>query len=402
MGDRPCKQYPKTPLETANTPAFDQLAKKGICGIMDPISPGIRPGSDTAHLAIFGYDPYKYYKGRGAFEALGAGIEVNNGDVTLRANFATINPEDIILDRRAGRKIPEGDEFAKLINNLSLNSATEVKITFIHTVEHRCVLKLEGPNLSHNVSDMDPDVINVKVQPCKPLDNSPEAKRTAEILNEFYAKTKEILSQSPLNEKRQQNGLLPVNGILLRGAGIIPDLQTLDEKYHIRAAAICGAPLYRGVAKVVGMTPIYVPEATGRVDTNTLAKGQAALDHLASNDLIFIHIKGTDNASHDGNYEQKVMMIEKIDAMVQLLLDNLLLEETLIVLTADHADPICVRDHTADPVPIVMVGENCVLSDDVDVFSERACAKGGLGRIHGLDVIPIIMDLMDKTKKFGA
>ncbi len=402
MGDRPCKDYPQTPLEKANTPALDQLAKLGICGIMDTIKPGVRPGSDTAHLAIFGYDPFEYYKGRGAFEALGAGIDVEPGEVAFRANFATIDSTDLILDRRAGRSIPEGDQFAKLVDKLPLECAPDVKITFIHTVEHRCVLKLQGSNLSHNVSDMDPDITKVNVQESRPLNSTLAAQRTAEIANEFFQKSKKILAESPLNEIRKKQNLPPVNAVLLRGAGIIPPLETLNQKYNIKTSCICGAPLYRGVARTVGMTDIHVPEATGTVHTDTLAKGRAALKNLASNDLIFLHIKGTDSASHDGNYKQKVMMIEKIDTMVQLLLDNINLEETLIVLTADHADPVCVRDHTADPVPVVIAGEYSVLIDEVDSYSERACSKGGLGRIHGLDIMPILMDLMDKTKKFGA
>ena len=401
MGDRPCKAYPRTPLETANIPALDELANRGINGIMDPIKPGTRPGSDTAHLTIFGYDAYIYYKGRGPFEALGAGVEVKPGEIALRANFATIDSDDIILDRRAGRTIPEGDEFAQLIADLTFHCAPDVKPTFIHTVEHRGVLKLEGPSLSPAVSDMDPDIEKAKVMECYPLDKSPEAQRTAEILNEFFKKTKEILQESPLNDERQQNNLPPVNAILLRGAGILPTLKTLPEIYNIRAACIAGAPLYRGVAETVGMTSINVPEATGTIQTNTIAKGQAALDHLSENDFIFIHVKGTDSASHDGNYANKVMMIEKIDVMVKLLLDNLNLEETIIAITADHADPICVRDHTADPVPIAIAG-NCVLTDDVTTFSERSCAKGGLGRIRGLDVMPILMDLINHSKKFGA
>jgi 2,3-bisphosphoglycerate-independent phosphoglycerate mutase len=248
---------------------------------------------------------------------------------------------------------------------------------------------------------MDPDVVKMKVQICRPLDESPQAEKTATILNEFFQLSKKILNKSPLNETRHRNNLPPVNAVLLRGAGIIPDLQPLGQKYNLRTCCICGAPLYRGVAKVLGMTIINVPEATGTANTNTIAKGQAALQNLVSFDFIFIHIKGTDSASHDGNYQQKVMVIEKIDAMVQLLLEKLNLDETIIVLTADHADPICVRDHTADPVPVVISGAN-VLSDDIISFSELTCAKGGLGRIRGLDLIPIIMDLMNKTKKFGA
>ncbi len=401
MGDRPSKDFPKTPLDNAKTPALDQLAKLGICGIMDTIGPGIRPGSDTAHLALFGYDPYIYYKGRGPFEAIGAGIDVKPGEVALRANFATINSGNLILDRRAGRTVPEGEQFAQLVKNIALGCAPDLKTTFIHTVEHRCVLKLQGPRLSHHISNMDPDIINAKVQSCRPLDGTPEAKRTAAILNEFYDITKKILTESSLNDKRRERNLPPVTGILTRGAGIVPELKTLDKMYGISASCICGAPLYRGVAMIVGMRSIHVPEATGTVHTNTIAKGEAALQHLKSNDFIFIHIKGTDSASHDGNYQQKVMVIEKIDAMVQLLLDNLDLADTLITVTADHADPVHIRDHTADPVPIVIAGDG-VLTDEIKTYSEKRCANGGLGRIKGLDLMPILMDLMDKSKKFGA
>ncbi len=401
MGDRPSKAYPKTPLEAANTPALDQVTKVGISGIMDTIAPGIRPGSDTAHFAIFGYDPYVYYKGRGALEALGAGVSVEPGEFAIRINFATLDLNDLVIDRRAGRILPEGDQFAQLLQNISLKCAPDVKLTCIHTVEHRGVLKLSGPHLSYKISDMDPQTVNMKVAACRPLDGSPEAKRTAEILNEFYQKAVKILKESPLNEKRRKKNLPPANTVLLRGAGIVPELETLNKQYGIRTVCICGAPFYRGIAKAVGMSVINVPGATGTVNTNTLAKGKAALESLKTNDFIFIHVKGTDNASHDGNYAQKVMMIEKIDAMVQLLLDSIDFNENLLVITADHANPISVRDHTADPVPITIAGEG-VLSDGVSKFAEKTCAHGGLGRIRGLDVMPILMDLMDKTKKFGA
>lgn len=401
MGDRPSKSHPQTPLEVAKTPALDELSKLGICGIMDTIKPGIRPGSDTAHLALFGYDPFIFYQGRGPFEAIGAGIDVKPGEIALRANFATMDSDDIILDRRAGRTLPEGDQLAQLVKNLSLDSAPDLKTTFIHTVEHRCVLKLQGANLSHHISDMDPDVENVKVRSCHPLDESPEAQHTATIMNEFFQVTQKILANSPINAERRKRNLPPANCILTRGAGVIPELKPLNELYNISAACICGAPLYRGIAKIVGMKSILVPEATGTVHTNTIAKGEAALHHLDTNDLIFIHVKGTDSASHDGNYDQKVMIIEKIDAMIQLLLKDLNLDDTLITVTADHANPIQIRDHTADPVPIVITG-NGILTDEIERFSEKSCSVGGLGRIKGLDLMPILMDLIDKSKKFGA
>lgn len=401
MGDRPSPNYPRTPLEVADTPALDQLAANGAVGILDIIAPGIRPGSDTAHLALFGYDPYIYYKGRGPFEAIGANIPVNPGEVTFRANFATIDSKNVIVDRRAGRVIPHADQFAELLDNLTLPNFPDVKITFVHTIEHRCVLKIQDANLSHEVSDMDPDITGVEVNPCYALSDNPAAKRTAAILNEFFDQSKQILQKSPLNQERAQKNLLLVNSVLSRGAGIVPELEPLTLKYKINAACIAGAPLYKGVAQLVGMSIVDVPEATGTVETNTLAKGRAALQSLVQNDLIFIHIKGTDSASHDGNFPQKVMMLEKIDAMVRLLIDTVDLNETLIAITADHANPVSVQDHTADPVPLAIIGKG-ILTDEITTFSERACARGGLGRLRGVNLMPILMDLMNKSKKFGA
>ena len=402
MGDRPAKILNnKTPLAVANTPNLDKLSELGINGIMDPIKPGVPPGSDTSHLSIFGYDPYRYYTGRGGFEALGIGMDLKLGEVALRGNFATVDEDLIVLDRRAGRYVPEAKEFDALIDNYIPECANDTKIITEPSVEHRISIKIVGPNLSPHISDVDPEDC-VKIHQCHPLNNSPEAKRTAEIINEYTYFTNKVLKESPINEKRKKENRLPVNIVILRGAGTLPKVESIEKRFNIRASYIAGGALYKGVAHAVGMHPINVPGATGGIDTNVMAKGKAAIDNLEKNDFIFLHVKGPDSASHDGSAENKIMMIEKIDKMIGLILDNINLMETLICVTADHTTPFeVVQDHTGDPVPLVICADN-VLTDNVKSYSELTCAKGGLGRIRGVNLIHIIMDLIGKTKKFGA
>ncbi len=406
MGDRPNKKLGgKTPLQAAKTPNLDYVAKIGCCGIMDTIAPGIPPGSDTAHLAIFGYDPHEYYTGRGAFEALGVGIHVNPGDVALRVNFATLQEEEKglrIVDRRAGRKVPEGDKLAEKLNEYSLKTAKDVEFTLKHSVEHRGVLVLSGPGLSYKVSDTDSHEIQETVQESKPLDGSKEALKTAKIVNELSTAFHKILKNDPLNQERINRGEPPANGVLMRGAGILPKVIPLNEKYGISCSCVAAAALYRGVAAAVGMKLYKAPGDTATYETNEESIAKTALDILPENDLVFIHFKPTDNAAHDGNPELKVQMIEKLDNMVGKLIEGIDLEnEHYIVLTADHTTPCTIRDHTGEPVPLEMAGPG-VRTDQTTAFSEIDCQGGGLGRLRGKDLMPIIMDYLRKTRIFGS
>ncbi|MHA1594537.1 MAG: 2,3-bisphosphoglycerate-independent phosphoglycerate mutase [Candidatus Baldrarchaeia archaeon] len=405
MGDRPLKELGhKTPLEAANTPALDHIASSGVCGIMDPIAPGVRPGSDTSHLAILGYDPYKYYSGRGPFEALGAGMELKEGDIAFRANFATVQEKDnklIVIDRRAGRKIPEGDAFTSELSKMKLESAKDVEVIVKHTVEHRCVVVLRGRNLSHHVSDTDPHEEMVPIKECKPLSQDDAALRTAKMVNELTYKSYQILNSHPLNVEREKRGLPKVNCILLRGAGVYREIPSLQRRFGIKAACIAGAALYKGVARAVGMEIIKVPGATGTYETDVIAKARAAIDALRKYDFVFIHFKATDNASHDGNIEMKIKMLEKFDVLVKYLIDNVNMDETIITVTSDHTTPISIRDHTGDPVPLAICAPD-VRRDDVEKFDERSCARGHLGRIRGTDLMNILMDLANRSEKFGA
>ncbi|MEM2094624.1 MAG: 2,3-bisphosphoglycerate-independent phosphoglycerate mutase [Candidatus Bathyarchaeia archaeon] len=401
LADRPLKRLGgKTPLEVAHRTALDKLASMGICGLMDPISPGVPAGSDTSHLALFGYDPYKYYHGRGAFEALGAGIDVRPGDVSFRGNFATVDEDGVVLDRRAGRLNCGCKELAEALDGLSLDSYPQTHVVVRHTVEHRLAVLLRGPRLSRMVSDTDPGTEGLSLRRVTHLDESYESLRTANIVNELSSTFRRILENHPVNVRRRQEGLLPANVVLLRGAGTLPELEPLTAIYGVRALAIAAGALYRGVAKCVGMDVLDVPGATGDYHTDVIAKAKAAVANLSKYDFVFVHIKAADSASHDGNVDRKIMMIEKVDSLVEYLLGNIDLNEVVMALTADHTSSIELKEHTGDPVPLVICG-SVVRKDSVEHFTEVECARGGLGRIRAVELTSILMDLIGKGRKFG-
>ncbi len=401
MADRPIKELNyKTPLEIANTPNMDELASKGITGIMDVIEPGIPPGSAPAHLAILGYDPYETYTGRGAFEALGVGLELNDKDIAFRCNFATVDNEMKVIDRRAGRYIEEAPELAKLINEIHLDSAPDIQIIFKHTTEHRAVLIFRGKSLSHMISNTDPGKTGLKVLTSKPLINDPSAIKTANALNEFTLKTYELLNNHPLNKKRIDKGLPPANIILCRGAGKLPKIKSVRDKFNIEAACIAGIPLIKGVCKALGFKVFNIPGATGGINSNLNAKAEAAIKAIREFDFILVSVKGTDAASHDGSINDKIRMIERIDEMIGKILNAISMDEICIAITADHATPISVRDHVGDPVPI-LISAPTIIPDEVSSFNEREVLKGGLGRIRGLNLMPLMLNYSLRSKKFG-
>ncbi|MGZ7046988.1 MAG: 2,3-bisphosphoglycerate-independent phosphoglycerate mutase [Methanobacterium sp.] len=402
MADRPLKDLGyKTPLEAARTPNMDKLAEIGITGIMDPISPGIRAGSDTSHISILGYNPYEVYTGRGPFEAAGIGLDVIEGDIAFRCNFSTQDENGIITDRRAGR-IREGtDKIAQSINSLKLVGFEDVEIIFKESTGHRAVLVLRGPGLSDKVSDADPKHEGKPPKEIFPLLESPAAIKTAKLLNKFVEKSYEILKDHPVNLKRVEEGKNPANVILPRGVGAVPHVPAFNEKYGLKSACIAETGLIKGIGKITGMDLIDVEGATGGIDANLENITGSILDTAGSDDydFILINIDGADEAGHDGEMEEKIKFIEKVDAAV--ISEVMQIEEIYFILTADHSTPISVMDHTGDPVPIVIKGPE-VRVDDVNKFNERAATAGGLIRIRGSDVMNILMDLMNKSEKFGA
>jgi len=401
MGDRPVKEYDyKTPLETANTPNLNKLAEEGLVGLMDPISPGIRPGSDVAHLAILGYNPYECYAGRGSLEAAGAGIQLKPGDIAFRANFATVNEDLTIVDRRAGRIKTGIKELAEAINQIKIESVNGVSVEFYPTIEHRGVLIFRGEKLSKNVSDTDPHEIGVKPLKSKPLDDSIEAERMAKALNEFTEKSFHVLKNHQINLNRVKIGEKPANIILARGAGSYFKLKTFQEKYGIKTAAIAAVALVKGVCRIAGMEIIDVKGATGGLNTNFNGKADEAAKAIKHYDFVFLHVKATDVAGHDGNFKAKVEAIENIDKMIGRLIDQLDLNETYVTITADHCTPINFKDHSGDPVPILIHGPETFHSE-IKKFCEKTASQGNLCRIKGIDIMAILTNYMGISEKFG-
>lgn len=402
LGDRPLHELGGlTPLEAAITPTFDILASEGMVGLVDPYAPGVPCGTDVGHLCMLGYDPKEVYSGRGPIEALGAGLEVFPGDVAFRCNFATIDHNGIVRDRRAGR-IREGvAELAAILNNITLNN--NVIANFAPATEHRAVLVLRGAGLSPFVSDSDPGGKNegMPIQPIRPLEETEAALKTAEALQQFLAIARGLLNQHPINLKRIMSGQLPANAILTRSGGIVTKCIPLQERFNgIRCAAVSGEATVQAIAKMAGMQTITHPGITGSYDFNGQLKASFTIELLKDNDLVLVHVKATDLAGHDGKWDSKKSIIEQIDNMVAVIKEKTP-HDTLIAITADHSTPCEVGEHSGDPVPVVIWGKG-VRADKQLAYGETSCSVGGIGRITGKDFFHILIDLMGFSQKLGA
>ena len=396
LGDRPVVELGhKTPLEAALKPNLDWFASNGTSGLLDPIAPGVRPGSDTSHLALFGYDPHEVYTGRGPFEAAGVGIELQPGDIAFRCNFASVDDKMRLTDRRAGR-IREGtDELAKSLDGLKIG---RVKVLFRAGTEHRAVLVFRGKGLSPKVSDTDPHEEGETIRESKPLE--PRARGTAKALNAFTKEANEILNEHPINQERVSQGLAPANVVLARGAGIAPEIQPVGERYDLKAAGIAGVTLLKGIFRITGMDVVEVRGATGGLDTDMIAKADAALKALKTHDLVVVNVKAPDLCGHDGKASDKIRVIERIDQMMASLKPSLG-ADVVVALTADHSTPVSLKDHSGDPVPLTIFGEGLRV-DAIPHFDERSVAAGNLGRLRGQDLMPVLLNLANRTPKFGA
>jgi 2,3-bisphosphoglycerate-independent phosphoglycerate mutase len=398
VSDRPCTELGgRTPLQAAKTPTLDAIASGGICGIMDTISPGIRPGSDTAHLSLLGYPPKEFYTGRGPLEAEGSGIHMEPGMIGFRCNFATIDRAGMIVDRRAGR-IHRTEPLSTSIQEGVDLSRHGVEFVFCSGAGHRAALALKGKGLGFCVSSNDPKKDGVAPIPFCALKATPDDTKTAVILNDFERQSGEILSDHPLNRERIRSGMPPANMVLIRGAGRMGSFQPFPERYGMRGSVIAAATLITGIGKVVGLECIPVAGATGSADTNLAGKVEAALGALEDREFVLLNIKGADEAGHDGKAVEKRDFIERIDETLTPLAE---LEDCLLVVCSDHSTPCAIRDHSADPVPIMIHGEG-VRIDSVVNFDEISCAHGGLHRICGESLMPIIIDLVDRAHKYGA
>lgn len=381
MADRPLKALGgKTPLEAARKPQLDSLAGRGITGILDPISPGIRAGSDTSHLAILGYNPYSVYTGRGPYEALGMGLDLEEGDVAFRCNFATVDEDFRVIDRRAGR-IEDTRELEKAIKE-----EIELPVAFdFASLEYRSALVLRGLN-THRVTDIDPHREGGEVE--KPEALEVEAEKTAQVLWEFTTKAHQVLREHPLNRDREP----PANILLPRGGGTYLPLENFQQRHGLRGSCIATTAIIKGIARSAGFEV-----AEPRVGYSQ-RMGQA-LEELGSRDLVLMNIKEADEAGHDGLPEEKRRLIESIDSSLEELLE--FTRENFLVLLSDHSTPCDVGDHAGDTVPVLIAGPG-VRADGVESFDERSCSQGGLSRIRARHIMPILLDLMNRSEKYGA
>jgi len=376
VGGLPHPETGKTELESARKPNLSRIARDSLCGLIDPISPGITPGSAPGHLAIFGYDPIKYSIGRGVVEALGIDLELKPDDIAARGNFCTVDDRGIISDRRAGRvSTDKSTELCRSLNDIAIDGA---EISVLPVKEHRFVLILRGEALSPELADSDPQQAGLAPKKIEAL--SPQAQRTAEIANEFVSQARSLLQ-----------GKTPANMVLLRGFSRYPNIPSMPEIYKLKAAAIATYPMYRGLARVVGMQMLPSGESMTE-QLNSLHR------YYADYDFFFIHFKNTDARGEDGNFRAKVQAIEELDDALPSLLS---LDPEVLIITGDHSTPATLAMHSWHPVPFMLRSRWC-RSDNVTEFSEKACLAGGMGRFPATEIMPLAMANALKLDKFGA
>ena len=378
LGGMPMGPVGPTELEYANTPVMDALAADGTLGQTIPVAPGIAPGSGPAHLALFGYDPLHYTVGRGALAAAGVGLDLQPGDVVARGNFATLDAEGRIVDRRAGRIGTA--EAAPLVERLNRIQLPGVEVTVRPVREYRFVLRLRGQGLNPDLDDTDPQQTGVPPRPVRA--RTPQAETTAALLNRWVAEAQRLLADQP-----------KANGVLLRGFSTDPALPRFGDWFGLHAVAIAVYPMYKGVARLVGMDVLDF-------DGDTPADQFAAAARVWSEyDFFFIHIKKTDSKGEDGDFYGKAKIIEQVDRALPALLD---LKPDVLIITGDHSTPAMLRSHSWHPVPFLLWAPQTARSDNQYRFGETACAQGGLGTFPAVQTMPLALAHAGRLKKFGA
>lgn len=416
VGDLPLKELGnKTPLEAADTPHMDGLAQSGKGGYVYTVGEGIAPESDIGVISILGYDPHKYYTGRGPLESYAEGLEVNDGDLAYRVNFATKDlTSDRIIDRRVGRNLTteEATALAEEINEKVKLTSTPAIFRFKNTIGHRGVLVIrrKSGRLSAEVTNTDPaygregvfgvakekfEKVLLKCEPVSGHRNSEEAKVAAALTNEFIEKSTAILNESPVNKKRQKEGKLAANLILSRDAGDrLPKFPKLDELHNKRFGCFVEMPVERGIALLTGMAVVDLPLPSGDLKKDYILRSEKVLSALKNFDCLYIHIKGPDEPAHDGDFAEKKKSIELIDKyFFGKTLPKLDMKSTVIAITADHSTPCSIKAHSADPVPLLVTGGG-ISSDGLRAFGESECRKGSLGKMTGPEIVPLLMKLL--------
>ncbi|MGQ9514120.1 MAG: 2,3-bisphosphoglycerate-independent phosphoglycerate mutase [Thermoproteota archaeon] len=396
----------KTPLESIEQRNLKRFKRMGAIGLIDPISPGVPPGSDTSHLSLFGYDLSTEYPGRGPFEAAGNGIDLKEGEIAFRANFATVELKGgraRVIDRRAGR-IPT-EITRKLIDvlNEECGQVDDASFRLYPALEHRAVLVVSGANLSHQVTDNDPHSNGEPLLKCLPLEeatNKEGAEKMSRLINHWTIKCIKVLEQLEDNAERREQGLLPGNALLVRSPGMMRRMQPFKERWGFKAACVAGGKLYKGVAKMVGMDVVEVPGATGMPDTDIEAKIRASLKLLNDHDFVYLHLKGTDVCSHKGDSRGKAEFLERFDNSLEAI-DSDFLSVNVLAVTGDHSTPCNRAMHSGEPVPILLAGKY-VRTDEVRIFSENSASGGSIRRISGKDLMPLLLDASKRTVELGT
>lgn len=367
----------KTELEAANTKNLDKLAAQSLCGLHEPVGGGITPGSGPAHLALFGYDPLQYQVGRGVLSAAGIDFDLQSTDVACRGNFCTVDKGGLVTDRRAGRISTEKNrELVEKLKGIKLSKGE----VFVETIkEHRFLVVFRAQGLGEKVNDTDPKVVGHKPHEAKGANDASQA--TAALANEFVEKAKEVLASEE-----------QANMALLRGFAKTPAWPTFAEVYGTNAASIAAYPMYRGLAKLLGMKALDAGE-------DPTEKFETLKAHREEYDFFFVHVKKPDKAGEDGDFDSKVESIEKVDKALPKLLEA---KPDVLIITGDHSTPWALKNHSWHPVPTLIHSAYC-RPDGVTSFGERACLAGGLGpRFPATNLMPLAMANALRIEKFGA
>ncbi|WP_457762013.1 alkaline phosphatase family protein [Candidatus Nitrosopumilus sp. bin_7KS] len=398
----------KTPLEAANTPTLDKIASNGTIGEVISVGKGIAPESDIAVFNMLGYK-FKHadYAGRGVIEAIGIGIDFKDGDLALRGNYSTLNDEGVIIDRRAGRHIEkeDADGIAKEIEEKIKLSSPDVSIVVAPTIGHRVTVRIrkESQKLSSRITNTDPAYSNIggmgvakavgdflKIEKCLPLEDTEESKFTANLVNEFSDKSIEIMKNSQINKKRQEENKKQLSCILLRDAGNkYPDVIPINEKYEMNFSCIVDMPVELGISEVLKMKAF---EAGGLTDYEE--KARVAAKAMETQNSIYVHLKGPDEFGHDGDAIGKMKNIEEIDQrFFKTLVENIDSSKVAIIISADHSTPCINKGHSDDPVPILVSGD-FIKNDGTTRMTEEQAKKGSIGLLQGAEVVSKALELI--------
>lgn len=376
LGGLPLTPVSKTELETAHTPHLDALAREGTCGLSIPVLPGITPGSGPGHLGLFGYDPLQYRIGRGILEALGIHFQVGPKDVAVRGNFCTVDAKGLISDRRAGR--PTTERCVSICNKLKQVRIPGLDVFVEPVREHRFVVVFRGEGLGDAVNDTDPQMVGHAPLTAKGADAA--SQKTADAVNEFVAQAGRMLKEDA-----------PTNMVTLRGFARYPKIETFEQVYGLKAAAIAVYPMYKGLARLVGMDV---------VDCGTSLEDQVTtIEKLWKQyDFFFLHYKYTDSTGEDGNFAAKVEMIERFDSAIPRIRA---LKPDVVIVTGDHSTPSKMKSHSWHPVPTILHSDTCRV-DGVTEFGEEQCLRGGLGQFQAMYLMPLAMAHAKRLGKYGA